>query len=201
MIEISVQKAIKDAKREFADLSAYNIKRGVSNAINRTLSVGVTRAKREISKQYTIGPHIVLNHLKIYKANPRQPAIHGMIYSSGRPMPLMGFFPVRTKKGVMVKVKQERKFIRQAFIKRMPSGYVGVFARGKYVNGEFKFRNYRIKKSGSDLPLTELTTASVSGMLKNNTVLNHISDRINTYFPGRLTHELMRLRTSVGDGV
>lgn len=201
MIEISVQKSIKDAKREFSDLTAHNIKRGVSNAINHTLGVSKTMVRRSIQGQYKIRAKELNKAMRIQRASARQPVQYGMLIAKGSPLPLIGFGARQVKRGVSVNVLSGRTVIKKAFIGSMRTGYRGVFARGTYSGSEFQFRTKRIRKSGSDLPITELKTVSIPKALGNSVVIKHLTEKINTHFPGRLTHELMRLRTSVGDGV
>ena len=139
--------------------------------------------------------------MRIHRANARQIVQVGMLLAKGSPLPLIGFNARQTKRGVSVNIMGARATVKKAFIGTLRNGGRGVFARGTYSGSEFQFRTKRIRKSGSDLPITELKTVSIPKALGNSVVIKHLTEKINTHFPGRLTHELMRLRTSVGDGV
>lgn len=83
----------------------------------------------------------------------------------------------------------------------------GVFARGRYEGGEFKYRQKRNRKPTayrrvkgklvpvfpSDLPITELKTVSVPTAMQQENVLEALSQKINSDLGDRLRHELSRL--------
>lgn len=194
MIEVSVRKAIEKARREFADLNQKQLAVGIARAINRTLEQSKTAARKEIQTVYKIRAKDVNKAMSIRRAAARQIAQHGMLLAKGTKLPLIGFGARKTKRGVSVNVMGVRKLVRSAFITTMPSGHRGVFGRGYYAKGDFEFRKKRNFKNGNDLPITELTTVSVPRAMSNNVILKHLADTINTKFPGRLTHELMRIR-------
>lgn len=200
MIDISVKDAIRKAKAEFSDLTDDQMKRGVSRAINHTLGVSKTDARREIQGVYKIRARDVAKAMLLRKAAIRQVVQTGMLITKGTSLPLIGFGARQTKRGVSVNVMGVRKLVRSAFIATMPSGGRAVFGRGYYSQGEFKFRHKRLRKNGSDLPITEMRSISIPKAVSNNVVLRRLSERITQYFPGRLTHELMRLRGNASEG-
>lgn len=199
MIDISVREAIQKAKREFADLSQKQMARGVARAINHTLGVTKTASRREITGIYKIRAKDINQSFRIQRATARQLIQTGMLLSKGSRLPLIGFSARQTKRGVTVNVKNQRKLIRSAFIATMPSGHRGVFGRGNYSSGEFQLRKHRIRKNGNDLPITEMTSISVPKALSNDVVLRNLGRKIESHFPARLMHELMRIRTTTGD--
>ncbi|MGI9161080.1 MAG: hypothetical protein ACR2K1_15140, partial [Saprospiraceae bacterium] len=149
---------------------------------------------REIRDVYKVRVGEVTKTMQIRRATARQVAQHGMLLAKGSPLPLIGFGARQTKRGVSVNIMGTRKLIKSAFILNLSKGGRGVFGRGTYSGGEFQFRHKRIRKTGSDLPITQLTSVSVPKAMSNNIVLKNLAEVINTKFPGRLTHELMRIR-------
>lgn len=196
MIEISARQAIQKARREFKDLSEREMSVGISRAINHTLGVSRTQASRLIRNEYKISAKIIRKTFAIKKAFARQSMQTGTLSSSGGALPLYAFGARQTKRGVSVNVKGTRKVVRQAFIATMKSGHLGVFGRGLYKGGEFAFRTKRLRRTGADLPITELKSISVPRAMAQNAVVKALSASIAQRFPLRLTHELMRIRSA-----
>jgi hypothetical protein len=206
MIEINVEQAVKDLRREFRDLTNQEFNTGVARAINHTLAKAKTASSREIRAVYSVPASYVNKALTIRKANRAQ--VYGFVIAQGRPIPIKVFKPRQTKEGVSVLIKKgNRQLIRGAFIATMGSGHMGVFARGTYQGGDFSFRRKRIRAAGgyryvngkaqpvtNDLSINELTTVSIPTAFSNNVVLNNLAKTIEQSFPDRLMHELTRLR-------
>ena len=199
MLDISVKTTLDKARKEFRDLSTAQLGRGIARAINHTLGVTKTSVNAEIRKVYKIRAKDIRPTLSVKRAYARQLMQTGLLLAKGTRLPLIGFRARQSKRGVSVNVMGTRALIKSAFIITTKSGQRGVFGRGTYKGGEFAFRNKRLKKSGNDLPITEMTTLSVPKAMSNSVILRHLSDKIATHFPQRLTHELMRIRGATSD--
>lgn len=103
--------------------------------------------------------------------------------ATGKAFPLSAFNPRQTKQGVTVKVKGRLVRIQHAFIARMRSGHVGVFARGAYGGkGATKLTGEvfgRFKYSKGRLPINELYTFAAADMLANEDVVADMDARVD----------------------
>lgn len=192
MIRIETKEAVGKMRKEFSHLSGREFNKGVSRALNRTIMKVRTEASRSIRKNYKLPAKEVKKHTKLKRSRPNY-LVAEIVYG-GRPIPLKHFKPRQTAKGVSVNITGTRKTIRSAFIATMPSGHIGVYARGKYGGSRgFVFRKNRVRTHGHDLPITELMTTSVPIMAANNDVVKQVTQTANDMFPKRLEHELGRL--------
>lgn len=206
MIQVSVEKAVQDLRREFRDLTNDEFQIGVARSINHTLAKVKTASNREIRTIYNIQAKHVNKALTIRKANKAQQ--YGFVIASGLPIPLSAFKPSQNATGVSVMIKKgNRQQINSAFIGSMSSGHTGVFARGAYESRDFRFRHKRLMPSGgyrqvgeryqpvnNDLSINELSTLSIPKAFSNQTILRNLTTKIQEDFPTRLVHELSRLR-------
>lgn len=187
-IRIETRGAISEMRKEFSHLSGREFNKGVARALNRTITKVRTDAGRSLRGQYKIKAMELKKRTAIHKARPDY--LVAEIVWKGRPLPLKLFKPSQKARGVSVNITGRRKTIRGAFLATMSSGHMGVFARGRYQQGEFIFRKHRARKFGPDLPITEMVTTSVPIMVQNQNVIDQISNTAGDVFPKRLEHEL-----------
>lgn len=206
MYNFSVQDAVNKIRKEFKDLTNDEFKLGVARAINHTLAKAKTASSREMRMVYAISAKDVNKAMSIRRANSNQP--YGFIITQGRPIPLKNFKPRQTNAGVSVMIKKGmRTTVKGAFMPTMPSGHTGVFARGKYGKSDFQFRHNRVRAVGgyklvngrwrpvvNDLEINEVSTLTVPKAFSNAVVINNIFKQIETDFPTRMMHELLRIR-------
>jgi len=198
MIQIDVSQAINTISREFAQrLTPRLLALGISRALNHTAAKAKTGAIREIRRQYNVQAKYVRAAMKQVRARPS--FLESRIDVSGRPLPLLAFGARQNKRGVSVAVMAgQRKQVQRAFIRTMPSGHKGVFARGGYQRGQFQFRTQRVKRGGTDTPIAELKTLAVPQALTHTTVINALAAQINRDLPDRIRHEFTRLVAGLG---
>lgn len=206
MIHISVENAVRDLRKEFKDLTNAEFNKGTARAINHTLGKVKTASSKEIRKTYNILARDLSKALSVRRAN--QTMLTGYVIAEGRPLSLKRFNPRQTRSGVSLVIKKgSRVEVSSAFIATMSSGHQGVFARGRYQGKDFAFRHNRIKKAGgyknvggrfqpinNDLNVNELTTVSVPRAFANQQIIGILKQQIESEFPKRLVHELMRMR-------
>lgn len=191
-MQIDVSDAVKKLSNLTDQLSPEQVGLGTARAINHTIAKGKTSASREIRSVYNIKASEVGKAIRIEKST--RTSLTGKIIVSGSPIPIIAFSPRQTKTGVTVTIlKGKRKAIKRAFIQRMKSGHVGVYARGRYGNNEFKFRTKRINKRGQDLPIEELMTTSVPKAFATDKVIGAVGKQLEKDLDTRLLHELTNL--------
>lgn len=189
-IHVDVSAPILDLRHLHKSLSKKRFDRIVTNSINHTLRKTKTATSKQIKAVYGARSKDVKKGLKVSRANTLTQS--GAVVGFGRPLPLIAFRARQNKKGVSVRIMGRSRLINKAFIATMPSGHKGVFARGQYKGGEFRFRKKRVKRKGNDLVINELNTVSVPRAMSNNIILNNLSNQMNKDFPERLTHLLSR---------
>lgn len=205
-IEINVQDAIRQLRREFANLRGSQFNLAIARAINHTIAKAKTAAGRDVRTIYKVKVSTVKKSLVLSKATRVNQTGYIKVYAS--PLPAIAFGARQNKRGVSINVMGKRKTIRSAFIAQGrrggagtsagvaalgTSGHKGVFVRGAYKGTDLTYRTKRLRKKGPDLPIEEVMTTSVFGMMVNQEVQQATADKINRSFPARLLHELQRL--------
>lgn len=126
-----------------ADIDAF-AQRAQSVAVPRALNKLADQAKtaglRAVNDEYQIGPRAFEKYLTAKIAGASD--LEASLTAKGRGLPLQLFGPRQTKAGVSVRIKGRRIVIPHAFIARLSSGRVGVFARGAY-GGKSSKREFR----------------------------------------------------------
>lgn len=191
-IHIDVSTAIKDLKKIHSRISGPKFDQAVVRAINHTIAKAKTSASKEIRNVYGAKSKDVKKALLLFRASRIDPS--GSLVATGRPLPLMAFRARQNKRGVSVRIKGKSRLVHKAFIATMKSGHKGVFARGQYQDGKFKFRKRRVRKGPSDLPISELKTISVPTALSKDVILEHVQTGMERDFPIRLSHLLSRIK-------
>lgn len=130
--------------------------------------------------------------------------LEATISVKGKPLPLYAFDPSvyggpsgwpkrgRHKEGgVRVKVKGKKIEVPHAFIAKMKSGHVGVFARGGWssvAGGTKRFGNFTY--SNKRLPIQELKTFSYPQAFVHKAVSTEVMKVIHIKFPKELEHQI-----------
>lgn len=213
MLFIQTNDARKTLKELGKTLSAKEIGKAQSRAINHTMRISRTEARKRVKEHYNI-PQKELRELDIKQAIPSN--LVGELKAPRQGIPLHNFSPKfetstksirvsrkgeqkvrefrRVKKtpkgGVVIEVvKGQSKLIPYAF---MVPGYSPVFARGSYKKGGgFKRREKRVKEyPENDLPISNMKTVSVYGSIINDTVSSKITPVVKTKYSDRLIHEI-----------
>jgi len=206
MVTISVEQAVKDLRREFVDLTNGEFNKGVSRAINRTLSTSKTTASKEIRKIYNLSAADVRKEMEVQKAKASD--LTGKLVAEGRLLSLTKFKPIRTSDGISIEIRKgNRVNIKGAFISGNEKLNGGIYARGKYRGKDFEFRHQRIKQAGgykkvngryqpinNDLQIDKLRTISIPQTMANETIISTLSTKMQDDFPKRLVHELKWIR-------
>lgn len=206
MIHVTVENAVQELRKEFRDLTNAEFSKGTARAINHTLSKVKTASSKEIRQVYNLMARDVNQALTVRRAYPTE--LTGMVIAEGKPIPLRRFNPRQTKEGVSVIIKKgSRVLIKSAFLGTMPNSSTGVYARGRYQGKDFAFRHQRIKQAGgyknvggrfqpvnNDLNINQLTSLSIPRAFAQSVVINALKKQIETEFPKRMVHELMRMR-------
>jgi minor tail protein Z (GPZ) len=149
----------------------------VVRALNRTATTVRAEAAREIHDVYQglkIGD--IKDQIRVERAT--RITMRTIISVSGRPIPIIKFSATQTRLGVTVKVKDQRKLIRHAFIAMMPGGHKGVFIRrgppGSLV---------------SRLPIDQIFSVSLPVAFSNKKIMNAVVRAARERFPGALAQE------------
>lgn len=141
------------------------IDRATVTALNRTITTVQSEANRKIRERYNLKAAAVKKQMRVGRAS--QSRLFAELVVSGRNIPLYEFAARQVGKGVTVRVTKTRKLVRTAFIARMKSGRVGVFARaGK-----------------SRLPIEELFSISLPRAFTQKQILDAVRKKAAERFP------------------
>lgn len=159
------------------------VKAAAPRAVNRLIDQAKTAGLRRINDVYRIGPRSFERYATVRLAQRGE--LEASITVRGKGLPLYLFAPRQVRGiggGVSVNLKGRRILIPHAFIGRMRSGHVGVFARGAYggkgknePTGERFGRFYFGRKRFS---INELYTFSPPGAFSNPDVTRAMNERI-----------------------
>lgn len=112
----------------------------MTRALNKTTGNVQTHANKEIRKNLNLKAARVKQDFRFQKASWSD--LMAFVKATGKPVPLIDFVETRQiSGGVSVKVKKNKRRVKlkHAFVARMKSGHVGVFARkegAKYATGK-----------------------------------------------------------------
>lgn len=216
MLYIQTKDARLAAKRLGANLSAKEIAKAESRAINHALGKARTEARRRVKLIFNISQKDIGGiGINRSKAN----TLRGELYASQKPIPLDTFAPKqetgsrtvritrrgeyrvrelrRIRKnptaGVSIEIlRGQREVIPYAFL--IPGGAVRVFARGVYTKTgkgyTFNKRHHRVNKTGSDIPIRPLISLSPFGSVLNDQVITEVGNQAKHEVSERLVHEI-----------
>lgn len=179
----------------FADLDRFvedAQSRAVPRAVNRLAEMAQTAGLRAVNEEYRIGPRAFERYLTMRLA--RDGEFEASIRSKGGGLPLQLFAPRQVRAGVSVMVKGRRVIVPHAFIARMKSGRVGVFARGAYGGRGLKRSTGqsfgRFAFGRSRLPINELFTFGPAEAWSSERVVGAMSDRVQDQLDKVMRREL-----------
>lgn len=154
----------------------------VPRALNKLGQQAQTAGFRKVSEIYGIGPRTMEKYATLKFATAQSLEVELTVRGKG--FPIYTFSPRQTRGGVSVLIKGRRFIIPHTFIARMPSGHVGVFARGAYGGKSTK----RIVLTGEEfgrfafarrrLPINELYTMSPPDAASNPDVTDAMDERV-----------------------
>lgn len=170
----------------FADMDDY-VRDAVQVAIPRALSKLADQAEtaglRKVNEIYRIGPRTFEQYVSVTPVRGAGTGFELSINTKGKGLPLYLFSPRQTKQGVTVSVKGRRFLIPHAFLARMKTGHIGVFARGAYggrgaqrITGE-NFGKFVFGRSR--LPINEFYTFSPPEAMSNAQVVDAMQARVD----------------------
>ena len=164
-------------------------------AINKLVDQAQVAGLRKISDIYRIGPRTFEKYASLTLAEPG--ALEATITVRGAGFPLYLFNPRQVKGkggGVRVTLKGRTFVIPHAFIARMKSGHVGVFARGAYggkgkniATGE-RFGKFQFGKNRYSI--NELFTFSAPGAFSNPEVTDAMNERVFEQYGNVMAQEI-----------
>jgi len=182
MIAIDIRADVAHAIRSLSSLQRTIIPTATARALNKTAAQTKTQAGREISTRYNIKSREAGRQISVDRAT--KVSLTAIVKPSGRKLPVMAFQAQKTPSGVRVHIKRgSPKVIAHAFIVKLKSGHVGVFARGRYAGGRFVHQRPR-------LPITELFTVGVPQAFGSRLVIEALQRKVREKFPGILEHEI-----------
>jgi hypothetical protein len=158
-----------------------------ARAVNKVGQQAQTAGFRRISELYGVGPRTTERYASIRLAGVGERNPEFVLTVKGAGFPLVDLNPIQTRKGVSVRIKGRRHVIPHTFLKRMPNGHLGVFARGAYGGkglldatgeavGRFRFGRSR-------LPINELRTFAPPNTLREASVIDAMQARAAEQMP------------------
>lgn len=188
-IRINVSPAVRSISR--MGLSPRQVDQATAKAINHTMSRLRTRGSRSVRAEYNIKARDISKATKIRRASSH--SLRATLSASTKPLTMARFRPRLSKRGATVAIRKgHRERIPSAFaIKKR--GDKQLFARGHYHRGTMQWRKRRQRKTGPDMPIQMIQTASVAGMFTPDAVSQAITAEANTRLPTRITHEIHRI--------
>ncbi len=164
-------------------------------ALNKLLDQAQVAGLRKVNDIYRIGPRTFEKYARVSFAVPGQLEASITVRGAGFPLYLFNPRQVRGKGGgVRVTLKGRSVFIPHAFIAKMRSGHVGVFARGAYGGkgknvstgesfGKFQFGRKRYS-------INELFTFSAPGAFSNPDVTEAMNERVFEQYGSVINQEI-----------
>lgn len=166
-------------------------------AVNKLADQAQVAGFRKVNELYRIGPRTMEKYASTKLASVRDLEATITVKGSGFPLYLFSPRQIRgttkgkgsaraTGGGVSIVLKGRRVLIPHAFIAKMKSGHVGVFARGAYgrkgkqdFTGETSGRFYFGRRRYS---INELFTFSAPGAFSHPDVTDAMNDRVKAQF-------------------
>lgn len=175
MIHIDTSKTIKALKALNSGLSERDTNRAISLAFNATMRKQRTFLSRHIRQKYPsnalkAGGYSGGKGIIIERANVKR--LYSVLRISPKPVPLIYYRHRQASRGIEIQVaKRKRHILPFAFYAKGKMKRKHITARGNYAGNSFAPRKKRLRKSGSDLPITQLVGPPVgnpdaSAMLK-----------------------------------
>jgi hypothetical protein len=201
MIKVAVtydgRRTIEQIQKEFErQLSPQQIRKVTAISLNDTARRSLSTVRKEIRADYTVSNKYLSRMARLSRrASPS--SLYAEISYSYMPVPLAGFrFKDKNKRGfvgyettlggVQVEIKAgQTKTLRHAFVKKMKSGHVGVWAHGHRQGKRYVFSKPDYTKSKKPR-IFEMKTASPFTMAKKKEVERRLMLYIQEQAPKRL---------------
>lgn len=176
-VRTNLDEVLGDLDRYVQTISA----KAVPRALNKLADQARTAGLRAVNDEYQIGPRAFEKYVVAKLASTLD--LEASLTVKGLGLPLHLFDPRQTKAGVSVRIKRRRVIIPHAFLARMKSGRVGVFARGAYggKSGKLKPSGKRFGRflfGRGRLPINELFTFGPAEAFGSEKVSEAMAKRI-----------------------
>lgn len=195
-----------DTGRFERDLDAFesDVLKASARTANRLIERAQTAGFRVVAREYGIGPRAFEQYARTRLARDGETVASVEVRGSG--LPMYHFQPRQTRKGVTVRIKGKRVLVPHAFMARVASGHVGVFARGAYGGkgvrfltgdgfGRFRFGySKRRAKDRGQLAINELFTFAAPDAFANEGVVDAMSQAVGDNMDKVMRQELNFLR-------
>lgn len=189
MVYLNVKTAIRNLNKLHRDLSTTERNRALAKALNRATTTGRAKSAQETRRIYNIRSGDVKKTIATTKATASKTESH--LISKSKSLPIYGFGARKSKKGIGVTIKGQRKFFPGAFQVTTKTGHTGIFARAKYQGNKLVSRRKRINEyPRNDLPIVEIQTLSVPSALGNKVVLPNLTKLMQERLVSTYAHEL-----------
>ena len=185
MINISVQHNFKQVAVKLFELRTDVLEKAKIRALNKVAAQAKTAASKEIrAAGYNMKAAAIKQKITIKRAVSGDAVV--VIRCSGRVIPLIQFWVSGGENGrpVVVKVKNGRKVLNNAFVATMPTGHRGIFER---VGNKHKKNS---KGIWSGLPIKQLFGPSIPAAFGNEVVQAALVRLVHEKFPAILEHEI-----------
>jgi hypothetical protein len=224
MIKVNIRnanQASREIRRLSSQLSKSKVDKATAEAINKTLLLGRTEARKAVKAVYNI-PQKNLKGVDIKRATRSN--LSGHIFASTKPIPMNAFSPrfdfvsasgvttalsvtrrgqskakvlksKRRNAGVSVEIKRgERTVVPYAFL--LPNSKPSVFARGEYKgsHGRYNFvrRHHRQEYSTGNDSVTPLISVTIFGAVVNPTVKQRLERVVRDNYERNMISALRR---------
>jgi hypothetical protein len=192
MVELNLDLADlrRQVKNVYRDIGPEGLERATYRALNHSTRKAKVQASRYARKKMRLKSAEIKKQIKVGLA--RKGKLHSSLGASSSPMRVKDFPHGQRRKGVSVGISPgKRKTIKRAFVARMRNGHQGVFARGRYRQGQgFDFD--RKGKPDNRNRITQLMTTSVPQKLDDRELQPILLRTLQENFPKRLSHLLGR---------
>lgn len=195
-LEVDLWRFKRDLAKLYLERSGPILEQATYRALNHTTAKLVKPVQQYTRSQLRLSAAAIKAEIKVVKAGPGK--LEASIGADTSPMRARDFSPTQLKLGTKVSItpgRGGRKMIKRAFIQRVPTkdgkSTVGVFARGKYKQGQgFQFGPHGAGTGKGKM--TQIMTTSVAQKLDDPGLLVILRRQIEKDFPRRLSHLLGR---------
>lgn len=165
--------------------------KGLARAVNRVTKTVHSRTVREVAKQISLPAKRVREEIHTRQADPKgRTALEGVVYASGRPLPLSEFNPKQFSWGVRARVWGRMQRFPTTFI------YAGHWKnRSAPIAGDNVFQNTQgfSERSQRNNALEKMFGPSIPEEMVRDKSREAFYRTVAEMLPARVSHELSRL--------
>jgi hypothetical protein len=187
MLPITITPADGVLRRYANQLGALGERRGhqaLARAVNRTTHTVHGRVARAIAKQSSIPVKIVRSQLRKQTVRPGAGgALEGIVFATGRHLPLKVFRPRQFTWGVRVKLWGKQTRLEGMFI------FAGTYRSGQHVGNGHVFQ----RVTTASLPIEMQTGPAVPIEMVRAESAKEFERTVASMLPARIAHEIGRL--------